>query len=477
MGEILKQRFWQEKLLNVHGLLLLAVLVCALSYLIVKLGLVFGLVFIAAMVAVPILYLLTTQPRFGIMILIIAGFFLFFFLRLGIEFPLGTVMDALMWFLLIGFLFNQRLKPKKGIFKEGVAIFVLLWFVYAILQVANPWAASRMAWLYTVRTVGVVTMLYFVFVYYVDSVAFIRTLIKLWLALAVVAAIYALKQEFFGFSPSEMAKLSSDPLLISLLFIDGHWRKYSIFSDPVVFSYNMVMAFFLCLGMVGKGWKTWLPYSLIALLCVYSMLFSGTRGAYVLIPAGLVLFFILKFNKQILVFGLFAAVVLAVMIKIPTSNPTLYRFQTAFKPSDDASFNVRVENQRRLQPYILSHPFGGGLGGTGVWGVRFAPGSYLASFPPDSGYVRIAAEQGWVGLFLFGLMLFWGIKTGIENYFRIKNKELKSYCMAMTLILFVLGIGSYPQEALVQYPSNILFYLAMALIDSTRRIDEKISSL
>ncbi|MCP6423416.1 hypothetical protein NL463_29335, partial [Klebsiella pneumoniae] len=63
-------------------------------------------------------------------------------------------------------------------------------------------------------------------------------------------------------------------------------------------------------------------------------------------------------------------------------------------------------NQKRIQPYILSHPIGGGLGATGVWGVRFAPYSFLANFPPDSGYVRVAVELGWIGLGIFCTLMF-----------------------------------------------------------------------
>lgn len=168
-----------------------------------------------------------------------------------------------------------------------------------------------------------------------------------------------------------------------------------------------------------------------------------------------------------------AAAFFAVLIMVPTSHPQLYRFQTAFKPSDDASFNVRKENQKRIQPYILSHPMGGGLGATGVWGQRFAPYSFLANFPPDSGYVRVAVEMGWMGLLLFCVLMFTILYTGIRNYYQIRDPELKTYCLAMVLIVFALNIGNYPQEALVQFPSNIYFYLVVALIHVTKVLDER----
>jgi hypothetical protein len=63
------------------------------------------------------------------------------------------------------------------------------------------------------------------------------------------------------------------------------------------------------------------------------------------------------------------------------------------------------------------------------------------------------------------------IKTGINNYYLIEDKELKTYCLAMTLIIFAYNLANFPQEALVQFPSNILFYLEAALINITLRLD------
>ena len=168
-----------------------------------------------------------------------------------------------------------------------------------------------------------------------------------------------------------------------------------------------------------------------------------------------------------------AAILLAVVICVPTSNQTINRFQSAFRPSDDASFNLRKMNQKRIQPYMQKHPLGGGLGSVGEWGDRFAPHSYLSSFAPDSGYVRVAVELGWIGLGLFCMLMFTILKTGINNYYKIKDPELKSYCLAVTLVVFALNFGNYPQEALVQYPSNVYFYLVVALMTVTLRIDKQ----
>ena len=39
------------------------------------------------------------------------------------------------------------------------------------------------------------------------------------------------------------------------------------------------------------------------------------------------------------------------------------RMRTAFKPTEDASFNVRIENQKIIAHYLKKHPMGAGIGG------------------------------------------------------------------------------------------------------------------
>jgi len=407
-------------------------------------------------------------------VLLMFAYLLFFIGRLGVNFPLGTVMDGVQGLLILGFFIHQKRRPDWKAFKGPISVMILIWIVFNLIQVANPAAESRLAWVYTIRAVAIVMLTYFVFMYQIRTVHFLRFLLKLWLGLALFAALYAYKQEYIGFSAAEDAWLNSEGVA-DLLFIAGHWRKFSIFSDPVAFSYNMVVSSIICIALLTFVKKIWQKIVLMLMVALFfsSMLFSGTRGAYVLIPAAMILFVILRINRQVIIFSGIAALFFLFLIFVPTSNSNIVRFQTAFKPNDDISFQARKNNQKRIQPYILTHPIGGGLGATGAWGQRFAPQSYLANFPPDSGYVRIAVELGWVGLFLFCLLMFFILREGINNYFLIQNPELKTYCLAMLLVVFAYNVGNYPQEALVQFPSNIYFYLAAAIINITRMLDER----
>jgi O-antigen ligase len=288
-------------------------------------------------------------------------------------------------------------------------------------------------------------------------------------------ALYGFHQENFGFFPFEKEWLASEPHYTSLYFIGGHWRVFSIFSDPVTFAYNMIISSILCFCLVSSPMKIWKKVVLIflGLFFLLTMMYSGTRGAYVLIPFALGIYCILKFNKKVFILGLILGAIIVGVVRTPSSNPTIQRFQSAFYPSNDASYNVRKNNQEKIKPFILSHPIGGGLGATGMWGQRFSPHSFLANFPPDSGYTRVAVELGWIGLLVFCTLMFTVLYSGITNYYKIKDPTLKSYCLAMVVIVFTLNIANFPQEALVQYPTNVLFSLALALIGVTRLIDAK----
>jgi putative inorganic carbon (HCO3(-)) transporter len=470
-----KKRLLIEKLYSPVGIGLLVLLASIIAVGVAKFGVIFGALVLGMVVMLPSIYCIVAFPRFGIIVLIIVAYLLFYLGRLGIEGPMGVVADGIQALLILGTLWRLRRNHDWEILKGPVSVIILIWIGYNILQIGNPSAVSRLAWLYTIRSVAIVMFSYFVFVYHIRSIKYVRLIFKVWLALSLYAALYGMKQEYIGFSAAEDAYLHSDPEIAGLLFIAGHWRKFSIFSDPVAFAYNMSMAATFCIALLaGKfpGWKK-IILAVLTIMFLVAMLFSGTRGAYVLVPAALFLFAILNYNKKVLIYTCVAAVFFVVLINVPTGDPNLLRFQTAFKPNDDPSYKLRKYNQKRIQPYILSHPIGFGLGAVGGWGKRFGDGGLVSQFQPDSGYVRTAVELGPIGLIVFCIMMFIVMKTGIDNFYRVKDPEIKTYILAVTLVIFAYNIANFPQEALVQFPSNVLFSLDMAMLTILYRLDKQ----
>lgn len=475
LSSAFKDNIFIKKITNPLGFILLTILCIALGTVIIYEGLTAVIIILVALIGLPVAYGIMFFPRFGIITLLISAYFIMWFTHMGFNYPFGTVIDIIELLLIVGFFIKQKKHPNWGIFKSSISVLILIWIAYNILQIANPIIESRLAWLYTIRSVAAVMIMYFVFVYHIRSAEFIKLLIKIWIGLTIIGAAYGFWQEFIGFLPFEENFINSDPKYRNLLFIAGKWRKFSIYSDPVAFSYNMVISTVLCVTMMLNQMKLWKKVTLgaLAFFFIWAMIFSGTRGAYVLIPAALALLVILKFNRTVLLFAFTGFLLLAFFIYVPTSNYNIRRFQSAFNPSKDASFSVRAINQKRIQPFIQEHPLGAGLGAVSSTGKQMVRHSVLTGFAPDSGYVRVAVELGWIGLLLFCTLLFGIVRSGINNYFKIRDPELQNYCLAMTLIAFILAIGSYPQEAIVQFPTSIYFYLVVAIITITRQLDEK----
>jgi O-antigen ligase len=470
----LREKIISEKFSKPIVIIFLILASLFISLIVARGGYVAGLIILCFIIASPIAYATVAYPQFGIIVLIVISFFINYISRLLPEdTPIGLVMDALTYLLIIGFFVQQKKEKIWSYFDNTITWFTLAWIGYNIFEIINPSSPSILEWVFTVRTVGFIMLMYFVFVRHIQTKEFIKRLLKIWLILAFIAALSGFQQEHFGLFSFENTWVHRNPDRYKLLFIGGHLRKWGIFSDPVVYAYNMVAAALLCIALMFGPIKTnkKIILGFMAAFFFTVMLYSGTRASYVIIPAGLSMLFILNFNKKILVFAVLCAIILGVLIRVPTSNPTLARFQSAFRPSKDASFEERARNQERIKPYILSHPIGGGLGSVGIWGQRFAPNSYLAQFPPDSGYVRVAVEMGWIGLLLYCIFNFVIMYKGLQYFYLIKDPELKTYCLGMLLIIFAFDVGNFPQQALVQYPSNILFYLAMALLIVTMRLD------
>lgn len=469
----LRRMVFNEKLNNVFGFIFFTVVSILFAIAVSKFGVVFGILLTVGIIAVPAVVALVINPQFGILVYITLAYAIMFLLRLGVTFPLGTLMDGMLVLFILNFFIQQKINPQWNLVAGPVSIWILIWIIYNFVEVANPAAESRLSWVYTVRTVAVVALSYFIFLFNIRSKAFIKLLLKWWIVLSMIGALYAFKQEFIGFFPFEEEYIHSEGVPL-LLFIAGHWRKFSIYSDPVTFAYNMAVAGLLCIALIAGPLKAYKKI-ILAIFCsimLVAMIFSGTRGAFPLVPATLIIYAILNYSKKILVFVIIVGVFVVGLIFMPTSNQNILRFQTAFRPNEDMSYKARKINQARIKPFVWAHPIGGGLGATGEWGKKFAPNSYLANFPPDSGYVRVTVELGWIGLAIFCIMMFVILKTGINNYYRIRDPELKSYCLASVMIIFAFNIANFPQEALVQFPSNVYFYLSIALMNVTYRIDQ-----
>ena len=220
IGSLIRKYLLVKKFSGWLGFSFFLIISSILAYAIAVSGLKVGVMIAALLVALPLVYFLVVKPEFGILVYLTLAYTIMWFLRYGVGgFPLGTLMDGMLAFFILGMFIQIKQNGNWYLLKSKVSLMILVWVVYTGLQFANPSAESRLAWLYSVRTVGLVTLMYFVFVYNIRTKKFIKIILKWWIFWSFIAACYAFKQEYFGFAGFEQKWLDDSPEYAALLFL------------------------------------------------------------------------------------------------------------------------------------------------------------------------------------------------------------------------------------------------------------------
>ncbi len=474
------QGFWKrhvllEKFNTPAGAALLAGFALLLGLIIAKAGLSAGIILLAALIGIPVLAICLIDLRIGVMVLVTVSYFLLE-VKKAIDFPFGILLDAGILLMFIGLLFRKAEDHDWSFANNPISWWIFIWISLNILQVANPDAASRQAWMYTVRGMAGTIIFYYVILYTLTDLGYLIRLLKLVIGLSFLAGLFSMYQEYVGLLPWEQSWMMRDVSTYKLIYQGGRIRLFSFLSDPTTFgimmAYMVVMCFALLFGPWKKTTKAMLAFG--AVIMLLGCFWSGTRTAYIVIPAGIFFVSLMAIIKNqwkiVIVSGMmmFGGLLLT---QISTSNKTLYRFQTAFNPSEDRSYQVRLNTQARIKDIVQRHPFGGGLGSCGAWGKQFSPDTEFAEIEPDSGYVRVAVELGWVGLFFYMMMLFTAVRIGVQHMIRSRDPAIVNIYMALVGVIFSLIVANYGQEAIILLPNSIVFYLVLALVVRLKDFD------
>jgi hypothetical protein len=432
-------------------------------------------------IGIPLVIFSCTHLHIGVYLVFVMSFFILGIMRWVWEIgflPTGVLMDLVIFMLLLAMLVHVGREGSWDFAKNPIGAMILVWIGYNLAQIANPSSVSPMAWLIMIRSMAGTILFYFFCAFAFKKISHVKAFIQLWIFLSLLLAAYGLVQEFHGLFEFELKWVNSDKQLVALFYNWGHYRKFSFFSDPTTFgitvAYSAVLCIVLGLGPVNVLQR--LYYFVCGGVMAMSMLFSGTRTAFALIPAGIVLLTVVTLKRNMIVMSsifllIFVGIIFAPFKSLgPIDSNALARFRSAFFPEDDPSFQVRLKNQAFIKPYILSHPIGAGLGSVGVFGKKY--GSPLGGFATDSGFVRIAVELGWVGMILYCLLLFFVFKVGIENYHKLTVPLHKNIQVALLSVIFAIIVANYAQETILMYPTSIIFYASMAILTAMPNLEK-----
>ncbi len=385
-----------------------------------------------------------------------------------IDAPLSLSVDVLLILgILLEFIRRTNTQSWPNIRKNPILISILLWTLFCILEIFNPEAHSFTAWFYAVRGVALY-LLFSVFLGLIEleSEAHLRHFLNIWIVLSILGVVYGAKQLFLGVDSYEQAWLDSGQALTHVLF--GRLRVFSFYSDAGQFGAAMghtaITALIIAMGPLSRKSRIW--YGLAALICFWGMAISGTRGALFVPVVGAFMYLVLTKNIKIIIAGGVIVGALLFILKftfIGQSNYQIQRLRSALDPTD-ASFQVRLANQKKLSDYLASRPFGGGIGTIGYWGLRFSPNTFLAQTPPDSWYVKIWAETGVIGLVFHIIMILYWHVFFFRRIWVMPPGEMRQKMMGLYAGMAGISFASYGNQLLGQLPTANIIYLSLVFM-------------
>jgi putative inorganic carbon (hco3(-)) transporter len=440
-----------------------------------------GIPIIAIFVGVPLIYKSVIDAQFGLYFLTCYSYFLFFIGRLLLptKLPMGVGVEVLTLALSCGVIISEtqhRSKLGWTFLDNPISYIFVVYETYNVLQAFNPNATSLAGWLVSTRGIVFELIVYLLLVKLFSNLNLIKNFTKLWLFLSLLAALYGVYQEIFGYTSFEWMDIYSNPQTIFLIQNWAFLRKFSFLSDVATFGIVMAFSGIFC-GVLAMGPfepKTRFFLAVSAVIMIISMTFSGTRTATAMVPAGAFMYILMHIDnrKTVAVLAFLVVCSLAILYG-PFYGTSISRIRSTFEPSQDASMSVREYNRARAQPYIHSHPIGGGVNTTDAEGETLSPGHQLAGFPTDSGFLKTALTIGWIGLIILMVLYFTVIAIGVTNFYKARDPVIKALYGAYIAAFFSLIVANYTQPAMGQKPTALIVFSIFVLMPNLIRFDRK----
>jgi putative inorganic carbon (HCO3(-)) transporter len=470
----------RSPLANISLLVLLLLVTIGITFLLAKTDDKTGYIVLIGIIGAAFTIFCMLMPVFGFYFTIVVSVFFADIERLiRVDIPLGTYIDFLVFLTFLGIVLKKLFLHEPFwkncnhpiLYAYGVMV------IYSVFEIFNPNAESRALSLLILRRFFAIMVFLYCAIQLFTDVKAIQRFIKVWILLAFIIALYGCYQEWAGYPAYELSYIFSDAHLTDLYSLDnGNYRKFSFLSDPTSFGILMgavsLMNVILILTLKRKNSRIIL-LSVSTIFMLLSMSYSGTRTAYFTFVMGIVMYILMTLNNlKTLVFTGFAAMVFVLLIFGPFyGNPTLNRVRTTFHFTKDASLQVRDQNRQRIQPYLHSHPIGGGLGSTGLGttsggssDAASRSSNPLAGFPTDSGFLRMGLEYGWIGLIIQCVLFFIVLQQGIHAYYNAQDRWHKILLQVAIVSIFSYVLANYAQVAIGPLPGAFLFYPMIAVI-------------
>lgn len=360
---------------------------------------------------------------------------------------------------------------------NGMLYLYSAWGIFYLLELLNPNAVME-AWNICLPPYALFPIICaFLVPIVIRDIKGIELLLFIWGTFIVIATLKGYWQKNHGFSNRDLY----------FLYQLGGWRThiiwsgiryFSFFSDANTYGVHSAMAAvtFSISSFYAKGKIKRLFFLFTALCAIYGFGISGTRSAMAVIAGGLGMMTLLSKNWKAILLSATATAGLFCFFyftNIGNSNPFIFKMRSAFHPTEDASYMVRVEHRAKMKVLMNTKPIGYGIGLSKAGG-NIRPKEVMP-YPPDSWLVSVWVETGIVGLLLYlivnGSLFAW---CSWILLFKVKDPRLRGMVAAWLCMDAGFFLAAYAADCL-QYPNPIVVYIGFALCFATLHIDKRIS--
>lgn len=403
--------------------------------------------------------------------LLVINFFMPWLARMGyFPLPQSVAIEAIELVLILLAVLHAS-EHKIDHLMNTMSLGMIIWVGLGVLEMFNDscgigfhfdwWYQGARLMFFQLVYAQIVTALY------INSPTRLRAWMYLLAFFMLFAGFWGWHQRSIGFTDYEWAFLYGGGMVTH--FVNGVVRYFSVYTDAANSGCSMAAgAVTLLVAAINiKSKVDKVVFAICGFAAIYGVMISGTRTAVVTTFAGFFMYMILSRSIKILIPTLaITACALAFLMftNIGDDNPMIHRMRTTFD-KDDASLGVREYNKAQIAKYMKDCPWGIGVGA-----VRdeipprnkFKKVAYIA---PDSEYVYIWVRTGVIGtgFFILSTIIMFGGACVIV-LFVLRNKTLRGIGGGLTSAFFVIHLGGYANQILMQYPNVLLWYGGLSLV-------------
>jgi hypothetical protein len=441
--------------------------------------------FISSVLLIPIIKF----PVFGLAMLCILPLFIPWIRRLFylmservVNDPLLLIPDIIAALLVLALIDKLRKGERLKSVDSGLQLWLLLFIVYQLIRVFVLNSGFILALQTFKFDVFFITTFFFA-IYFVKSFDQIVTVLKLTSVLALLLALYGIKQTFIGYTAFEELWLDQMRMEFVTMFIAGTPRPFSTLSSPATF------ADFMLIGMIASGAVAGISsvrgrnlYLVIIPVIGFALLLTSVRSNWVGAIAAFFVWFLIAHRASLTkkVVTIFIVFLLGLPLSLVFDNvgdssvktttgsmlmplnrgrsertiTDLFvkeRVTAITNPFEEHSMKARVEMWLfvvRKSVQLPQGPMGWGMG----------------TFNAHNYYLTVLYETGFIGMLLLMYVLFRIFRAGYRLYGEEENVDKRIVIRAIVALLVSICVLNTTGPHTSSHPADIYFWGSAGLL-------------